>query len=148
MKMRVMMLVLCAGLALTVGITTASAGGGNSDNAKLCQQGGWEDLEREDGSPFKNDGDCVSYAAQGGTFGQPSSSAGQLFCESLGGTYSTDPATNFFADYETVLWTCNNAPLVLQLGAFLAVCADEGGVTVSVSSTTTEPFYNTCGFLS
>ena len=40
MKLRLMMLVLCAGLALTVGITTASAGGGNSENAKLCQNGG------------------------------------------------------------------------------------------------------------
>ena len=85
MKMRVMMLVLCAGLALTVGITTASAGGGNSDNAKLCQHGGWEDLEREDGSPFKNDGDCVSYAAQGGTFGPPSDSQNSCPALELGG---------------------------------------------------------------
>jgi hypothetical protein len=66
MKMR-LILVLCAGLALTVGMTTASAGGGNSDAAKACQQGGWQNLAREDGTEFENTGDCVSYAAQGGT---------------------------------------------------------------------------------
>ena len=66
MKMR-LILVLCAGLALTVGVTTASAGGGNSDAAKACQEGGWQNLVREDGTEFKNAGDCVSYAAQGGT---------------------------------------------------------------------------------
>lgn len=26
-----------------------------------CKQGGWEDLSREDGSPFKNQGDCIQY---------------------------------------------------------------------------------------
>jgi hypothetical protein len=67
MKMR-LILVLCAGLALTVGMATATAedGPGNSDAAKACQKGGWQDLVREDGTEFKNTGDCVSYAAQGG----------------------------------------------------------------------------------
>jgi hypothetical protein len=46
----------------------ASAGGGSSDNAKLCQNGGWQTLRRLDGSLFANQGACVSYAAQGGTF--------------------------------------------------------------------------------
>jgi len=27
-----------------------------------CKDGGWEDLRREDGSPFKNQGECVAYA--------------------------------------------------------------------------------------
>jgi hypothetical protein len=61
-----LMLILCAALALIVGVSTATAGGGNSDAAKACQQGGWQNLVREDGTGFKNDGDCVSYAAQGG----------------------------------------------------------------------------------
>jgi hypothetical protein len=30
-------------------------------------QGGWQNLVRQDGTGFKNQGDCVSYAAQGGT---------------------------------------------------------------------------------
>jgi hypothetical protein len=59
-------LVLCAGLALVVGVSAATAGG-NSDSAKACQQSGWQNLVRQDGTGFKNQGDCVSYAAQGGT---------------------------------------------------------------------------------
>jgi hypothetical protein len=61
------MLVLCVVLALAVGFATATAGGGNSANAKLCQKGGWQNWVRTDGSAFKNQGSCVSYAAQGGT---------------------------------------------------------------------------------
>jgi hypothetical protein len=40
--------------------------GGNSANAKLCQQGGWQGLARQDNTGFSNQGECVSYAAQGG----------------------------------------------------------------------------------
>jgi hypothetical protein len=63
-----MVLVPCAALAL-VAVATATAGkgkGGNSANAKACQKG-WKDLVRQDGTGFKNVGDCVSYAAQGGS---------------------------------------------------------------------------------
>jgi len=61
-----MLLFLCAALALTVGVSTATADGGNSDAAKACQKGGWQNLMRQDGTGFKNEGDCVAYAAQGG----------------------------------------------------------------------------------
>ena len=60
------MLVLCAALALTVGAGSATADGGNSDAAKACQKAGWQSLMRQDGTGFKNEGDCVSYAAHGG----------------------------------------------------------------------------------
>ena len=40
-------------------------GGGNSGNAKLCQSG-WQSWLRADGTPFANQGACVSYTAQGG----------------------------------------------------------------------------------
>jgi hypothetical protein len=43
MRMRIG-LVFCAALALTVGAATATAGGGNSANAKACQKGGWQSL--------------------------------------------------------------------------------------------------------
>jgi hypothetical protein len=42
---------------------------GNSDAAHLCAQSGYLTLVRADGSGFNTVGDCVSYAAQGGTFG-------------------------------------------------------------------------------
>jgi hypothetical protein len=77
-----LMLLLCVGLALTVGVTTATADGGpgNSDAAKACQQGGWQKLVREDGTPFKNTGDCVSYAATTVGYGDiaPTSTEGRL----------------------------------------------------------------------
>ena len=60
------MLTLFAGLALVVGVATAAAGNGNSDAANACKQGGWANVVRQDGTGFKNQGDCVSYAAQGG----------------------------------------------------------------------------------
>jgi hypothetical protein len=59
-------LVLCAGLALAVGVGTATAGG-NSDVAHACQQGGWQNYVRADGTGFNNQGECVSYGAQGGS---------------------------------------------------------------------------------
>ena len=30
-----------------------------------CKDGGWRALVREDGEPFRNQGDCVSYVASG-----------------------------------------------------------------------------------
>jgi hypothetical protein len=30
-----------------------------------CKNGGWENLEREDGSSFKNQGDCIQYVNTG-----------------------------------------------------------------------------------
>jgi hypothetical protein len=35
-------LMLCLTFGLTIGVGTATAGGGNSANAKLCQKGGWQ----------------------------------------------------------------------------------------------------------
>lgn len=53
-------------LVLSAAANTAS-GGGNSANAKLCQHGGWQHVQGMDGTRFVNQGDCVSYAAHGGT---------------------------------------------------------------------------------
>ena len=44
------------------------AKGGNSAAAHACQQGGYLNLFRLDGTGFVNTGDCVSYAAHGGVF--------------------------------------------------------------------------------
>lgn len=46
--------------------------GGNSMAAKACQRDGWQLLVRgEDGSPFKDQGDCVAHAARGGQVVRP-----------------------------------------------------------------------------
>ena len=131
------LLVLFAALALTVGVATASADDGNSENAKLCQQDGWQDLVSADGTRFANQGDCVSYAAQGGT----PMSAAQQWCQSIGGTYSIDPATAGFIPVigMTVLWTCNGVH-VADYSTFVLVCLDSGGNTMGSAL-----FYSTCG---
>jgi hypothetical protein len=64
MRRGLVVLAVLAGVAITA---SAAAGGGNSDAAHACQQGGYLNLQRSDGSSFTNAGDCVSYFAQGGT---------------------------------------------------------------------------------
>jgi hypothetical protein len=45
----------------------AHASGAAEDAAKAsCKNDGWQTLVRADQSPFKNQGECVSYAAKGG----------------------------------------------------------------------------------
>jgi hypothetical protein len=59
------MVVVCVALALSAGVASVAAAGGNSDSAKLCQSG-WQSWLRADGTPFTNQGECVSYTAHGG----------------------------------------------------------------------------------
>lgn len=69
--MRTIMARLVAALGLLLGALTlgavASADGGNSDAAHACQHGGYANYTRTDGTTFANQGQCVSYAARGGT---------------------------------------------------------------------------------
>lgn len=44
---------------------------GNSDAAKACQKDGYKNWRRQDGSSFKNAGECTSYVARGGTLKSP-----------------------------------------------------------------------------
>jgi len=57
--------------ALAVASSAGAAAGGNRDAAHACQDGGWQQLVRADQTPFTNEGDCVSYAAHGGTLAFP-----------------------------------------------------------------------------
>lgn len=62
------------------GLTTYSYAD-NSDAAKLCQHGGWQNQRTATGGSFSNTGDCVSYAAHGGILFSPSISlAGAITC--------------------------------------------------------------------
>jgi hypothetical protein len=98
----VCVLVVCAAAAIAVGVAPALAdAGGNSEAALLCQQGGWQDLVREDQTRFENVGDCVDYAARGGTLVasvRPTFRAAQLLCESIGGVFATGS--------RGIAWTC------------------------------------------
>ena len=72
-------LVACA--VLVVAPAAPAAKGGNSANAKRCHKGGYKNWVRADQTPFKNVGQCVSYAAHGGTLTRPEDRA---FCAPAG----------------------------------------------------------------
>jgi hypothetical protein len=57
---------LIAAIAAAAMLVPVAAAGGNSDNAHACQSGGWQNLVRQDGTGFNNQGECVSYGAHGG----------------------------------------------------------------------------------
>jgi hypothetical protein len=140
MKMRILFL-LCAALALTVGVATATAGnghgkgkGGNSATAKACQKGGWKNWVRADQTPFKNTGDCVSYAARGGVLTAPKTQS-QLDCEAAGGGFSTNPATDLSGLVGgTFLWSCHGPNVVAAFATLSNDCFTlDGGTTYGVA---------------
>ena len=117
--------VLALTVALSLGVAAASAAkGGNSENAKLCQKNGWTKLVRSDGSSFANQGECVSYGAQGSTLVRKTKS--QLDCESFGSVFSTDPATDLSGITNlpggTFIWSCNG---VILTGSQYTTLADD-----------------------
>jgi hypothetical protein len=54
-------------MVLVLPVNTAAQGGGRgvSDDAQRCRDGGWQSIE---GYAFRNQGECISYVARGGTF--------------------------------------------------------------------------------
>jgi hypothetical protein len=76
------LVVACA--VLVVAPAGPADNGGNSENAKLCQKGGYQDWVRADQTPFANVGECVSYAAQGGTLTPPTPPTDRAFCAPAG----------------------------------------------------------------
>src|SRR5207248_2927679 len=99
---------LVAVVASLAPMRVASANGGQSSNAQLCQKDGWMIWLRADQTAFKNQGECVAYTVRGGMLTSPYPAA-QSLCESFGGTFghddhlSSDPTRPY-------LWTCNNLP--------------------------------------
>jgi hypothetical protein len=81
-------------------VGAASAAKGNGADAKLCQKNGWQSLVNQDGSVFRNQGDCFSHAAQREPVSAPSPAQQQ--CQDLGGTF-TSSGTNH--------WTCTGWPV-------------------------------------
>lgn len=124
MKIRIV-LVICAAVALTVGVASAPGGtGGNSANAKKCYHGGWTSYTTENGASFANQGACVSYGARGGTLVPKSKS--QIDCESFGSVFSNDPATDLSGITNlpggTFIWSCNG---VILTGSQYTTLADD-----------------------
>jgi hypothetical protein len=98
------------GLVLGFGATAAIAGGGNSANAHLCQKDGWMNLVRSDGTGFGNQGDCVSYGAQGGTLEHL-----YVFDTSLSGANENPPNTSPGSGSATVTWNTATNRMTVQV---------------------------------
>jgi len=112
MRQKVGFLAAVAALMLVVGVATATAGSGNSANAKQCQKNGWQHLFTSTGGTFASEEACVSYAAQGNTIltTNPNPFPGsKALCESLGGTFGNDMQTAEEEAGLTPLWTCNGS---------------------------------------
>ena len=62
-------LVMLLGLTLVGPMAASAQNGGNSGAAEACQRGGFASLARAEDSrtPFASQGECVSFAARGGT---------------------------------------------------------------------------------
>ena len=116
--MRKLLLVTLAASCAAVVIAPPglAANGGNSESAKLCQKDGWRSLYTSAGTPFADQGACVSYAAQGGTLTTRAKTKSQLDCESLGGTFGADDQTG---DTRSLLWSCNGNGVTADAAMFL-----------------------------
>jgi hypothetical protein len=130
---RVGLTLLATALVCLSQAAAASAGGGNSANAHLCQHGGWQTLSRSGGSSFTSVGDCVSYAAQGGTLqgAYPQTAA---ICVHFGGTFGVGgpDLVQAGAPGAGVIWVCNGvpggAPSVTEIEVLAPQCtADTNG---------------------
>jgi hypothetical protein len=102
--------IVLAVLVLGWGAATALAGGGNSENAQRCQKDGWASLARSDGTAFKNQGDCVSYGAQGGTLFQV-----YVFTTELNGATENPPVTTSGSGTATVTWNTATSEMTVDV---------------------------------
>lgn len=61
-------LVVATSCAVAIPLADSVAQGGNSEDARACQQDGWASLARAEnpGIAFTDQSECVSYAAEGG----------------------------------------------------------------------------------
>ena len=114
--------VLSVGMAASASAQPSATASGNSSNAKLCQKGGWMQLVTSDGAPFANQGECVSYAARGGTLvPKPTATPRERWrdiCLSAGGTFTET----------THGWSCESSvglPLATR-DALNVPCEDAG----------------------
>ena len=57
------------------------------------KQDGWQGLVRQDGTGFKNQGDCVSYAAQGGVLKAKPTGGSSVLTLTVDGKTSTEITT-------------------------------------------------------
>lgn len=70
----------------------------------------------------------------------------QSDCEALGGTFSTDPATNEVGPQppRTFIWSCNNGPYQAFSNSLIGDCSADGGGNVALAFSQSYPFDSSC----
>lgn len=127
---RLISVIAVAVLTVALGVLSvgpeAAANDSNRDAAKRCQQGGWQTLVSDTGTPFTNQGDCVSTGAHGGLGVTPDPiDVAQQACSSLDGGKFVSPEGD-----DTFIWECQYAspPEPMEPPALIEACLQIGGL--------------------
>ena len=104
---------------------------GNSEAAKACQKGGFMEVVGSDGTTFASQGECTSFAAQGGQL-QPKlapAPTAQQICEEAGGTFAV-------GDGNPIVFSCTIAGTFSEatVQALRERCGADGGNTFIVNA--------------
>jgi hypothetical protein len=160
--MRRVMLMLSA-LAMVVSVLAgpvAAAPGGNAANSAKCEEGGYLDYTDAERTPFKNEGQCTSYAAKGGQL-VPVPTADISLDQAAGSISGTGFTPNSSItlrrvyspngeDFTDTLWQ-TDATGAFTTGGFFDFCFDPANTSVEVTATdgagvsVTESFPLSCG---
>ena len=96
----------------------------------LCLDGAWKDLVKSNGNAFKNQGQCVKYVVQDGTYARDACT--YLNDPALDATYASHgPVTLLFAGGEDVWWMTHD-PSAHHY--FEVVLLPEGGAPLVLTS--------------
>jgi hypothetical protein len=141
-------------------VVAYAAAGGNAANAHKCQQGGYLNYTDANGNPFKNEGQCTSYAAKGGQL-VPVPTADISLDQAAGSISGTGFTPNSSItlrrvyspngeDFTDTLWQ-TDATGAFTTGGFFDFCFDPANTSVEVTATdgagvsVTESFPLSCG---
>lgn len=68
MRGRTLWAALLVSMLLTLGTAASATATSRAEEVRRCQENSWETLRRIDGTTFATRGECVRYAATGGSF--------------------------------------------------------------------------------
>jgi hypothetical protein len=94
-------------LMVSLTVPVLGAKGGNSTASKACENGGYVNWTKANGSTFKNEGDCTKYAAMGGTLVAAAHVFARAF-SNVDGIPGFNPATDVLVA-ELIDWNGNEA---------------------------------------
>jgi hypothetical protein len=121
----------------------ASGNKGNNPDVLLCKHGGWRALETADGQAFRNQGQCVSYAAHGGAV--LSNMPGESGYEILWATFCAAGHGDFTIQDGGEAWNCAAPPPGLNgtlYQGLVETCSGAGGSTQPPPGVLNPPYPN------